>query len=91
MNAEGFISALFVGLVIGALGRLVVPGRQPIGCLLTVAVGIIGAIGGTALANWADVDAWLLVVACQVGIAAGCVALIGAAMTRPRRRRPPPR
>ena len=39
MTAQGFFGALLVGLIIGALGRLVVPGRQPIGCLLTILLG----------------------------------------------------
>jgi uncharacterized membrane protein YeaQ/YmgE (transglycosylase-associated protein family) len=71
-----FVSAIFVGLIIGALGRLVVPGRQPIGCLLTLLLGIIGAIAGTAIARAADVHFWLFVLAMQVGIAAVGVALV---------------
>jgi uncharacterized membrane protein YeaQ/YmgE (transglycosylase-associated protein family) len=35
-----------LGLVIGALGRLVAPGRQPIGWLATAAYGIGGALLG---------------------------------------------
>ncbi len=42
----GFILA---GLVIGALSRLLLPGRQRIGLFLTLLVGVIGSvIGGTA-------------------------------------------
>jgi uncharacterized membrane protein YeaQ/YmgE (transglycosylase-associated protein family) len=43
--------AFFIGLIIGAFGRLVVPGRQPIGCLGTVACGWIGSLGGGAIAG----------------------------------------
>ena len=32
------------GLVIGALGRLAVPGPQPIGCLWTMLVGLGGSL-----------------------------------------------
>jgi uncharacterized membrane protein YeaQ/YmgE (transglycosylase-associated protein family) len=32
------------GLIIGALGRLAVPGRQPLGCLGTMLAGIAGAL-----------------------------------------------
>jgi uncharacterized membrane protein YeaQ/YmgE (transglycosylase-associated protein family) len=43
----GFILALFVsGLIVGALGRLIVPGRQPIGILATAGLGILGSIIG---------------------------------------------
>ncbi|MEV4006500.1 hypothetical protein, partial [Actinomadura sp. NPDC049753] len=42
---------IVVGAVIGALARLVVPGRNPIGILLTVLVGIAGAILGGVVAD----------------------------------------
>ncbi len=44
MEISGVISALVVGVVIGVLGRLVVPGRQHIGILWTVVVGIAAAL-----------------------------------------------
>jgi uncharacterized membrane protein YeaQ/YmgE (transglycosylase-associated protein family) len=88
MSANGILGALIVGLVIGALGRLVVPGRQPIGCLLTVAIGIVGSVAGLAIARSADIGAWFLILICQVGVAAVGVALVAAAMRRWRR---PPR
>lgn len=37
---------LVIGLVIGAIGHLLVPGRQRIGILLTVVFGVVGAIVG---------------------------------------------
>lgn len=47
MHITGIISAIIVGLIIGALGRLVVPGRQPIPIWLTIVIGIIASfIGG---------------------------------------------
>ena len=51
MTVTGIISALVVGLIIGALGRLVVPGRQPIPIWLTIVVGIVAALLGTMLAG----------------------------------------
>jgi uncharacterized membrane protein YeaQ/YmgE (transglycosylase-associated protein family) len=41
---------VIVGLVIGALGRLAVPGRDPMPIWLTVIVGLIGAFVGGAIA-----------------------------------------
>jgi len=41
-----FWSIIVVGLVIGALGRLIVPGPQPIGFLGTVMAGLCGSIVG---------------------------------------------
>jgi len=45
------VSVVLGGLIIGALGRLVVPGRNPLGCLGTVGVGILGSIIGGAVAR----------------------------------------
>ena len=42
----GLLSWALFGLVAGAVARLVVPGRQGIGCLATLAVGIAGALIG---------------------------------------------
>lgn len=39
-------SFLLFGLVAGAVARLVTPGRQAIGCLPTIAVGVAGALVG---------------------------------------------
>ncbi|MFJ3670905.1 GlsB/YeaQ/YmgE family stress response membrane protein [Streptomyces sp. NPDC090106] len=50
MEISGIISAIVIGIVIGVLGRLVVPGRQRIGILLTIVVGIVAALLGSAIA-----------------------------------------
>lgn len=51
MTVTGIITAIIVGAIIGALGRLVVPGRQPIPIWLTIVVGIVAAFVGTLLAR----------------------------------------
>jgi uncharacterized membrane protein YeaQ/YmgE (transglycosylase-associated protein family) len=45
------VSVLIGGLVIGALGRLVVPGPTPLGCLGTIGVGVLGSVIGGAIAR----------------------------------------
>jgi uncharacterized membrane protein YeaQ/YmgE (transglycosylase-associated protein family) len=40
---------ILIGLVVGAVGRLVVPGRQHIGILLTILIGVVAAIVGGIL------------------------------------------
>ncbi len=45
------ISAIIVGAIIGALGRLVVRGRQNISIVATIVIGIIAALIGTFIAN----------------------------------------
>jgi uncharacterized membrane protein YeaQ/YmgE (transglycosylase-associated protein family) len=42
---------IVIGAVIGILARLVVPGRNPIGGVMTVLVGIAGAILGGVIAG----------------------------------------
>jgi uncharacterized membrane protein YeaQ/YmgE (transglycosylase-associated protein family) len=51
VTVTGIITALIVGLIIGALGRLVVPGRQGIPIWLTMVIGVVAALLGTVLAN----------------------------------------
>ncbi|MFE7816421.1 GlsB/YeaQ/YmgE family stress response membrane protein [Streptomyces sp. NBRC 110035] len=80
MEIDGIISAIVIGIVIGVLGRLVVPGRQRIGVLWTIIVGIIAALIGSAIAtafgvadtkgvDWVE---WLI----QIGLAAFGVAAL---------------
>jgi uncharacterized membrane protein YeaQ/YmgE (transglycosylase-associated protein family) len=58
------------GLIIGALGRLLVPGRQPLGCLVTTLVGI----GGSLVGGWVGEilfdrpGGFILAVLCSAGI-----------------------
>ncbi|MEV4415749.1 GlsB/YeaQ/YmgE family stress response membrane protein [Catellatospora sp. NPDC049609] len=80
MTVAGIISALIVGLIIGALGRLVVPGRQGLPIWLTILVGIVAALIGTAIAQAVGVAVtdgidWIELVF-QVGLAALGVALL---------------
>ncbi len=45
------IGFIVFGLVVGVLARLVLPGRQPIGILKTLLVGVIGSVIGGVVAN----------------------------------------
>jgi uncharacterized membrane protein YeaQ/YmgE (transglycosylase-associated protein family) len=49
MTIGSIIGAIIIGLIIGALGRLVVPGKQNIPIWLTVLIGIVAALIGTAI------------------------------------------
>jgi uncharacterized membrane protein YeaQ/YmgE (transglycosylase-associated protein family) len=60
------LSIAIGGLIIGALGRLAVPGRQPMGLLRTILVGVAGSFLGGVVARliWADPQnhgAWVIV------------------------------
>jgi len=39
----------FSGLIIGAIARFLVPGRQPMGMLMTMLLGIVGSLAGGGL------------------------------------------
>ncbi len=43
----GFISTLIIGLIVGAVAKLLMPGKDPGGCIITIVLGIAGsAVGG---------------------------------------------
>jgi uncharacterized membrane protein YeaQ/YmgE (transglycosylase-associated protein family) len=84
------ISAIVVGLIIGALGRLVVPGRQNMSIWLTIGIGIAAALVGSIIASALGVGEtrgidWIELII-QVALAAGGVALV-AGRSRPGSRR----
>lgn len=89
MTITGILIAIVIGAVIGALGRLVLPGRQPIGILLTIGVGIVAALVGTAIAQGVGVATtdgidWIELVF-QIALAAVGVAAVAAFQRRGRR------
>lgn len=45
------IGFLVAGLIIGALARLILPGRQRIGFLMTLLLGVVGSVIGGVIAN----------------------------------------
>jgi uncharacterized membrane protein YeaQ/YmgE (transglycosylase-associated protein family) len=89
MTITGVITAILIGIVVGVLGRLVVPGKQPIGMLVTVLVGIVSAFIGTAIARALHIPTmtngidWLELLV-QVIVAAIGVALVSSLMGRRR-------
>ncbi len=74
------ISAIIVGAIVGALARLVLPGKQNISIVMTIAVGIIAAIIGTLIAralgvgNTSGID-WIELLI-QVALAAVGVSIV---------------
>ena len=51
------IGLIIAGAIIGVLARLFMPGRQPIGVLITVILGILGVLIGWWLAGVLGVQA----------------------------------
>ena len=81
MEITGFFSVLGVGIVIGVIARLLVPSMQPIGCIMTIICGIVGAFIGT----WIGVQffdqicgfSWLTLIL-QILVATILVAIVAA-------------
>ena len=83
MTVTGIITALIIGAIIGALARLILPGRQRIPVWLTILVGIVAALLGTALApalgiptatsgiDWRELLVQLVLAVIGVAIVAG--------------------
>jgi uncharacterized membrane protein YeaQ/YmgE (transglycosylase-associated protein family) len=62
---------IIVGAVVGALGRLLHPGRDPMGWLLTIGIGIVAMIIAAAISS-----GWLAFII-GVVVAVVLVALVG--------------
>lgn len=82
MSIETILGAIVIGAIVGALGRLVLPGRQPIGWILTIVVGIVAALIGTAIAqvlgvattngiDWIELVLQVVLAVVGVGLVAG--------------------
>ncbi|MEU4579461.1 GlsB/YeaQ/YmgE family stress response membrane protein [Nonomuraea sp. ATR24] len=56
MTIQSILGAIVIGAVIGAIGRLLLPGRQAIGWILTIVVGIVAALVGTLIAQVLGVE-----------------------------------
>ena len=81
MEIESIWSGLGAGIVIGLIARILVPSMQPIGCLMTIICGIVGA----AIGSWIGVQffdqvwgfSWLTLIL-QILVATILVAIVAA-------------
>jgi len=81
MEMTGLLSGIFVGIIIGLIARLLVPSMQPIGCLITLLIGVIGGAGGEFIGNAAGWGFWLTF-GLQILIATILVAIVAAAFRK---------
>ena len=80
MTISSILGAIVIGAVIGALGRLVLPGKQDIGIILTIVVGIVAALIGTFIVgslqntkglDWIEIIVQVVLAAIGISIVAG--------------------
>jgi len=83
LTVGALVSTIVVGLIIGGLGRLVVPGRQRISLLATIFAGLIGAIVGGYIGDRVLYVGGLATALVEIGVSA----LVVAALSAPRNRR----
>jgi uncharacterized membrane protein YeaQ/YmgE (transglycosylase-associated protein family) len=67
----GFLAFLLLGLIAGAIAKAILPGRQGGGWLITLLLGVVGAIlggwlgsliFGVSLEGFFDLTTWLLAI-----------------------------
>jgi uncharacterized membrane protein YeaQ/YmgE (transglycosylase-associated protein family) len=46
-SAHSILWVLLIGLVVGGIAKLLMPGKDPGGCIITILLGIAGAFVGT--------------------------------------------
>jgi uncharacterized membrane protein YeaQ/YmgE (transglycosylase-associated protein family) len=77
----GIIAFLILGLICGAIAKLLLPGDDPGGILVTMAIGVVGALLGGFLAGalfgadpmdefW-DVSSWLTAIVGSIVLLVG--------------------
>lgn len=81
MEVSGIFSAIIVGLIVGALGRLVVPGRQAMPIWMTMIIGVVAAIVGALIAA-SFTSSFIITLVIQVALAALAVFLIAGSRGR---------
>jgi uncharacterized membrane protein YeaQ/YmgE (transglycosylase-associated protein family) len=70
-----------IGLVIGALARLVLPGEQAVGWVATALLGVVGALLGGIIADALDLGS-ILQFLIAILVSAGLIALLGGTQRR---------
>ena len=67
----GIIGIIIFGAVVGALARLLLPGKQGIGMIATIVIGIVGALIGNYIGEAISPDGtmhWILAVIVAIAL-----------------------
>lgn len=80
------LGILVTGLVVGALGRLVVPGPNPMGIFSTILVGLAGAFLGGIVGRLLFGSRYSYSIGLSLVVSVICTAVIVYALQRPTHR-----
>ena len=87
----GILGFIVLGLIIGTLAKAIMPGRDPGGILITIGIGVLGAllgglIGsalfGGGLGDFFDLRTWLLALVGSLILLGGYRLITGRQITR---------
>jgi uncharacterized membrane protein YeaQ/YmgE (transglycosylase-associated protein family) len=76
---NGLIGYIFGGLVIGVLARLLKPGADPLGWIMTIVLGIVGTVVGGYISDMLHITSSLMQWAVAIGAAIVLLAIYEAA------------
>lgn len=76
MDTGSIFTAIVAGIVLGVIGRLLIPGRQALGWILTFVLGLLGAFIGGFLAEGLGLDVWWHTFIVQAVVAALLVLVV---------------
>ncbi len=85
---DSWLSWVFLGLIAGALAKFLVPGRDPAGCIVTIVLGIAGALLGGWIGTqfgWGTVTGFVDLRNVGIATLGAIVVLLIARALRPRR------
>jgi len=74
----GIIWTIVVGLIVGAIARLLVPGMDPMGWIATILLGIGGAILGSFVASLFDDTEGVSIDVVNTGLWGWVLSILGA-------------
>lgn len=52
MEGMGLIAWIVLGLIAGLIAKAIMPGKDPSGCIITIIIGIVGALLGGFLSTF---------------------------------------
>lgn len=77
MDTTTVIAALILGIVVGPLARLLLPGKQDINMVMTVLLGAVGALAGSIIVSAVSSAEGFNIWALLTGVVVAAVLVVG--------------